>query len=47
MREEGDGIAGYRGRAGGAGEDAGFQLPGQVSIAHFLIERWVASHTDR
>ena len=25
-----------------AGEDAGFELPGKVSIARFLIERWVA-----
>ncbi|HET9125503.1 MAG TPA: NAD(+) diphosphatase [Solirubrobacteraceae bacterium] len=31
-------------RAAAQGEDAGFALPGEVSIARFLIERWVAAH---
>jgi NAD+ diphosphatase len=30
-------------RAAVAGEDAGFALPGEVSIARYLIERWVAA----
>jgi NAD+ diphosphatase len=29
-------------RAAVSGRDAGFQLPGEVSIARFLIDRWVA-----
>jgi hypothetical protein len=34
-------IDGDRVAAAVRGEDAGFQLPGRVSIAYFLIERWV------
>jgi NAD+ diphosphatase len=33
-------------RSAVAGEEAGFELPGQVSIARFLIERWVATHAE-
>ncbi len=36
-------IAAERVRAAIDGEDAGFALPGEVSIARFLIERWVAA----
>jgi len=36
-------IAGDRVRAAVNGEDVGFALPGEVSIARYLIERWVAA----
>ena len=36
-------IAGDRVRAAVDGEEVGFALPGEVSIARYLIERWVAA----
>jgi NAD+ diphosphatase len=38
-------IPGEQVAAAVRGDDAPFQLPGKVSIAHFLIERWVAART--
>lgn len=39
-------ISADRIRAAVNGEDVGFALPGEVSIARFLIERWVAARGD-